>query len=339
MVYNGANPVHRGFGDSVGADPFLIEERVAKRQFIPLKAFRLLRNSLSIPSGYKTILTESCYYYPAIKKRMAGLRSDIINVNCGPLLYNIMNKRLSGMEARMLTSLLREVKAHIVLGSYGAELVEKIDPGKPVGIAYPYISDERMAALALVKPDLESKEITIMATNDIVTKGLDIAIAAFNRALESEPNLVLNIAGNVRKEEIERFDVKRSGRINYLGTVSDIGPLMAKTSIYIQPSRGDMFPVAPLEAMAAGVPAIVSDETGTRETVALLDPEMVCKTNEKDLAERMMRHMGMSAGARAKLSGKARESARRFTKKEQLDNFRKHFAVVSGNPLAMTAQK
>lgn len=329
MILTGANPVHVGFGRSVGADEHRIKDGVAKGQFAPLKALRLVKNSLGVPNGYRTVLCESCYYYPAIKKRVVGLKSRIININCGPLIYNLLTRRIGGVERKVLVSLLADVKAHLVLGNYGVELLEKMDPGKPMGIVYPYISEDRHSKLIGIKPKLESTEITIIATNDLFCKGLDIAIAAFNKALEHEPRLSLNIVGNIDKKKLESLDSKKSGRINYLGVVSDVPSLLARTGLYIQPSRGDAFSVASLEAMAAGVPTIVSEENGAKEAAEKISPEFICKTDADDLAEKIIGCLGMPKAKKAELSKAAREAAKPFTKEIQLKNFREEFGKLA----------
>jgi glycosyltransferase involved in cell wall biosynthesis len=328
IIYNGANPVHLAFGESVGAVSLTINERVAKGMIAPLKAFRLIKNSLSVPAGHKNILCESCYYYPAIRRRMLGLRSRIININCGPLLYNIHSGRLRGLEGRMLRSLLKEVDAHLVFGSYGAELVEKLDPGKPIGIVYPFIGEDRYDALMRMKPKLGSKEITIIGNDDISCKGIDIAVKAFGKALESDRELELNIVTNIPEKMVMALEERKTGRIRYLAGVKDVLGVLSRTGLYIHPSRGDTFPRASLEAMAAGIPAIVSGETGTKELVTEMDADMVCKVDAEDLAQKMLKYLALPDKEKVKRSAAARSLAKPFNKAEQLENFRKRYASV-----------
>ncbi|MDD5171626.1 MAG: glycosyltransferase family 4 protein [Candidatus ainarchaeum sp.] len=325
IILNGANPVHVAFGEAVGADSFIINERVMKKQFAPLKAFRLARNSLAIPSGYKTILCESCYYYPAIKKRFFGLKSRIININCGPLLYNIWSGKLRGTEGNALRSLLKEVDAHLVFGKYGVEVAERIDPGKPIGVVYPFIGDDRYNALFRMTPNLGSKEITIIGNDDVSCKGIDVAVEAFNIVLEHDKDLALNIVTNIDKINIDALDRKKTSRIRYTGIVSNVMDILAGTGLYIHPSRGDTFPRASLESMAAGIPSIVSVETGTKEIVENVDAEMVCKGDAEDLAQRMISYLQLSVTEKKKRSAAFREAAKPFNRKEQLENFEKQF--------------
>jgi glycosyltransferase involved in cell wall biosynthesis len=56
-------------------------------------------------------------------------------------------------------------------------------------------------------------------------------------------------------------------RVRFLGRRDDIPELMASAEVYVQPSRVEGFGLAPLEAMAAGLPVIASDAPGMREVV------------------------------------------------------------------------
>ena len=65
MLLSGGHPVHRAFGEAIGADFFQPSQLATKSQFAPFKALNLVKIALSIPTGYKYILCESAYFYPA----------------------------------------------------------------------------------------------------------------------------------------------------------------------------------------------------------------------------------------------------------------------------------
>jgi glycosyltransferase involved in cell wall biosynthesis len=56
-----------------------------------------------------------------------------------------------------------------------------------------------------------------------------------------------------------------SSRVRFLGTVLDIIPVLSAADIYIMPSLYEGFGVAAIEAMGAGLPAILSDVAGLRD--------------------------------------------------------------------------
>lgn len=131
MLLTGAHPVHRRFGDSCDATTKL-RDLAAKGQPAPLKALNLLRSSLSVPSGYGYVVCESCYYYPALKRRMGLLgKTKIINLGCGPVFYHLLSGRISGLERKTLLELLKDVDGHLVYGTYGLELLARLKQQKP----------------------------------------------------------------------------------------------------------------------------------------------------------------------------------------------------------------
>lgn len=59
----------------------------------------------------------------------------------------------------------------------------------------------------------------------------------------------------------------RSGSVEYLGEVSDVRPVIARSTVYVLPSYREGMPRTILEAMAMGRPIITTDVPGCRETV------------------------------------------------------------------------
>ncbi len=76
-----------------------------------------------------------------------------------------------------------------------------------------------------------------------------------------------------------------SGRVTFLGHVDDVRPHLREADLFVLSSDKEGLPLALLEAMACGLPAIVTDVGGTREAVdhketgLLVEPD-----NPKELA-------------------------------------------------------
>ena len=335
MLQSGRNPIHIAFGDSVHAEQYFIESPVYKKQFLPSKVFSFFRNSLSIPVNFRTILCESNYYYPALKKQLGLLRSRIINVAAGPTLYNLWTNRITGIEKKMLLGLLPQVNGHLVLGEFGKEILQKIDPNAQYQIVYPFISDERLYQLDKLHVSKTAKQITIFASEDWYCKGLDLVIEAFTQFIEhnkkNENEILLNICGNVKKDELKKFDrnfLEGKGKIRYLGKLNNISKIFEETAVYIQPSRGDMFPVSVLEAMLAGIPAIVSEHTGTKEVVQKINPDLVCKINASDLTQKLQFIFDMEKEKKRQIIENGKTLAKSFNRTDQLKHFREQFELL-----------
>ncbi|MEM9562550.1 MAG: glycosyltransferase family 4 protein [Actinomycetota bacterium] len=67
-----------------------------------------------------------------------------------------------------------------------------------------------------------------------------------------------------RDDLVRRVDVLGVGAsIDFLGWRSDVGRLLGAADVYIHPARWEGWPLAVLEGMAAGLPVIMTDCTGT----------------------------------------------------------------------------
>jgi glycosyltransferase involved in cell wall biosynthesis len=149
-------------------------------------------------------------------------------------------------------------------------------------------------------------------------KGIDTLVQAFQEVEEEHPGWMLWLIGpytpaenqNLVKEQIQTAMGKITGdpkRIRLWGRIDDrkwSAMLLASSDVFVIPSRKEGMGLAPLEAMAAGVPVIVSkipgvtdlanidEETGlyiTPGNVAQLKAAMVRLANHKELREEMGR--------------------------------------------------
>lgn len=91
------------------------------------------------------------------------------------------------------------------------------------------------------------------------------------RLLRREPSFLFLVAGEGRlRKRLER-EVARQGlgkRFRLLGLRRDVSALLAAADIFVLPSRLEEMPVAVLEAMAAGLPVVVSPVGALPELLA-----------------------------------------------------------------------
>lgn len=128
---------------------------------------------------------------------------------------------------------------------------------------------------------LQDYEVTGMLTTDkvivsvgrfVYKKGFDILIKAFTKVVEECPDAKLVLAGDgVERKKCEELAQKLgvSGRIEFLGAIpnKDIADVFTKGRIFVCPSRNEPFGIVVLEAMAMGIPVIVTDSGGVKEIV------------------------------------------------------------------------
>ena len=94
--------------------------------------------------------------------------------------------------------------------------------------------------------------------------------ATLLRAMALMPEFHLALAGDgPLRAELESLaeTLGIDHRVRFLGRVSEIPALLAAADVYVQPSKFEGFPRATGEAMASGLPVVVSDGAGFSELV------------------------------------------------------------------------
>jgi glycosyltransferase involved in cell wall biosynthesis len=93
---------------------------------------------------------------------------------------------------------------------------------------------------------------------------------------------------------VERHEL--SARVRFLGTVRDTATLLAAADLFVFPSLIEAFPLALLEALAAGVPVVASDIPPVREIVAgSNDAVLVPPANPRALRDALHQALSRSA--------------------------------------------
>jgi len=116
----------------------------------------------------------------------------------------------------------------------------------------------------------------LMVGNDFLRKGTHYLIEAFR--LIKEPTARLKIRGSVPKEYERRI---RDPRIEILGPVTKSGldSLYRWANVFCLPSVDEGFGLATLEALAYGLPLVVTENVGSAD---VLDPAVTCVVPIRD---------------------------------------------------------
>jgi alpha-maltose-1-phosphate synthase len=137
----------------------------------------------------------------------------------------------------------------------------------------------------------DSKEILFIGV-EFERKGGPQLLRAFRAVRTRHPSAILHVVGPRQLT----IPPELSGNVYYHGFLSKREPhsaalleqLFHKSCLFVMPSLYEPFGIAPLEAMANGVPALVSDGWALREIVdAGLTGERVEIGNEDELASRL----------------------------------------------------
>jgi glycosyltransferase involved in cell wall biosynthesis len=101
---------------------------------------------------------------------------------------------------------------------------------------------------------------------EIGPKGLDVLLDAWNRIRASDRLLLLVGSGdNTAMQRLLEGRPKVRWISSFVADRELLRTCLSASDVYVFPSRHEGFPVAPVEALAAGVPLVVSDASGLRE--------------------------------------------------------------------------
>ena len=119
------------------------------------------------------------------------------------------------------------------------------------------------------------------------TKGLPLLLEAFSMLSKKEAELTLvgGWTSRAMKRRLEGW-MQRDPRIRM--APGDPLPALHRADVYVHPSYEDGFAYSPVEALACGVPVIVTEDTGMKERVLEGKNGFVVPTGSRDaLLERM----------------------------------------------------
>jgi glycosyltransferase involved in cell wall biosynthesis len=127
------------------------------------------------------------------------------------------------------------------------------------------------ADLALFAPDGGTKRGTLtflFAGATIRRKGFDLLLEAFDRVAAAEPGARLRVAGP-RGDLGHLVDGRAADHIAFLGprTQPGLAEELRRADVLVLPSRNDSYGMVVAEALATGVPVLISEMVGAKDLV------------------------------------------------------------------------
>jgi UDP-glucose:(heptosyl)LPS alpha-1,3-glucosyltransferase len=160
-------------------------------------------------------------------------------------------------------------------------------------------------------------------------KGVFRLLPAFRRGAAPGSHLiVVGVDKTGARAKALAGDLGIGARVHLLGGREDVRPWYGAADAFVLPTLYDPFPNAALEAMACGLPAIVTRQCGAAELVKEGSNGMVCDALDE---EALARALGSLNSARARGMGvRARETAAQFG----LDAMARQLIALYGNLVA-----
>ena len=123
--------------------------------------------------------------------------------------------------------------------------------------------------------ELENIRIINVARLNHLVKGQDVLIKALKVLKDRGINFSCSFIGGLHEYDKPSFEYLRKliqdlgleERIVFLGGRNDVPELLSQHDLFVLPSRFESFGLVILEAMAAGLPVIVSDNEGPMELI------------------------------------------------------------------------
>jgi glycosyltransferase involved in cell wall biosynthesis len=222
------------------------------------------------------------------------------------------------------------IDAHVVSGNGLAGTVRRAFAGHPGRLeVIPYgihprwlegrcLQEARGRAAALRRG---AKRVVGVVGRLAPQKAIHGLLRAAPRLLAAEPSTRILLVGDgpLRSQlEAEVRDLGVAGAVDFLGYQSDLAPVYAALDVFVLPSQYEGLPLALLEAMATGVPCVVSDLPGIRDAVEDGATGLRVPPGDAEaLAAALLRVLSDAALA-AGLRERARERVRREHSRERM---------------------
>lgn len=258
----------------VGKNGRELERLGAEIHFLPLKseglsAFRTALEKLLIEGNYDAIHvheSETCYVALAVAKKL-GIRCRVAHSHtCSPW------EGMKGELRRLSGCVLNYHYATHVIGCgrlAGERVFGKWNMKRPKAMVLPnaidtarFAFDPELRREVRAELDAENRFVLGMVGRLCVEKNYPFALELVSRLRKEEPSCLLVIAGNGEEEENIRAKIRELGIENHvklLGRRADVERLHQAFDVFLLPSFTEGFPVAAVEAMASGLPVLLSD--------------------------------------------------------------------------------
>jgi glycosyltransferase involved in cell wall biosynthesis len=145
-------------------------------------------------------------------------------------------------------------------------------------------------------PQAKGRRLILFLSRLDLKKGIELLLKSFATLSQREPDVTLVIAGEGTPSYVETLrrlaaDLKISQAVLWVGHLkgSQKGSALAAAAMFVLPSYSENFGIAAAEALAAGVPTILTDAVALSRDAAAADAALVIKPDQDALQAAMSR--------------------------------------------------
>ena len=183
-----------------------------------------------------------------------------------------------------------------------------------------------------VQPKINSHNLVLLANGPggfrTWYKGLDFMVRVVDELYTDYPDISFTIVGDWEQTEVDNLksnlSISEAGRLIFLPPTNDIqeiGHIFSTCSVFFLMSRGDCFPNATMEAMAAGLIPIISEWTGTKEIVRMVDKRLVLPLDKSTVIDGLKWFFELLSEERVELSARSRSVISSYTEENAIRLF------------------
>lgn len=308
------HPIHMEYAKLINAD-FIFEDYYVRwldndRSSKMTRYLSWLINAFFFPNKtkYNVFFCECLRVPPLIMKRLGLLKSNqkLVALMADESLYFLDKKKYSWLTRNLIKNFLNSCDAVFCIGDLQYDLAikhAKIESHKNIFKIYNGISNDFQTKLNTITR-ISDDTIRLLVIANLSTswrawyKGVDIAIAAFLQVANIKNNMELNIIGevndDVKKELLKDVPPQFLSKIHFMGSISNLEAILNLFDLCIHVSRGDAFPTSTLESMSAGIPVILSKDTGTKGIVESIDNNLVVEVNINQTCDAIKYYINLS---------------------------------------------
>jgi len=161
-------------------------------------------------------------------------------------------------------------------------------------------------------PELLNRRIILFLSRVDAKKGLELLLPAFAKVRQELPGTSLVLAGSGDPNFIGRLKAQAASleiesAVLWAGflTGSEKWAALADADVFVLPSHSENFGIAVVEAMAAGIPVVVSDQVGIHREITTANAGLTVSRDIEGLADSLIKLLNDPAECRLKgLNGK-----------------------------------